>query len=326
MRNEIPEELIIRALRKQASEAEQQALKRWLSEDPAHPIVFDEFVAAWKTEFPEQPFDASHALARLNQRINQHEQQRRSSIGFRWRIAASIALVITVSTIALVWMWKSESPAPVALREVSTQPGEKHLLRLTDGTVVRLNSKSTLRFPESFDGLAAREVVLEGEAYFQVAKDAKHPFVIRSSGVETQVLGTAFNLRSTSETVTVTVAEGKVAVTAGNKRFELQPFDKIIYYTSNSTWQSGKTDLERELAWQKNTLIFENQSLSEVVDALANWYGVSISMQNEAIGRCRITGKFTNEPLENVLKAISYSLDIQYIIKNKEVTIIGKGC
>jgi ferric-dicitrate binding protein FerR (iron transport regulator) len=327
MQNPVLETLIIRYLSNEVTEGERLELQRWLAQDPAHQSEFNRLQAAWNTQLQRPSFDTATALHKLNGRIDEYEQRDKTKRmpWIYWRVAAGIVLAVSVGLLAFFFVRSSQPQVELSFREVVTLPGQKNRVRLTDGTVIRLNSNSKLRFPEVFSS-EWREVTLEGEAFFEVAKDSLHPFLVRTGSIQTRVLGTAFNIRSTSASVAVTVAEGKVAVADSGAYYELLPFDKLTFSKNNNSWRKEKTDLERELAWQRNKLIFDNEPVSDVVRVLADWYGVRFTLDNEAIGRCRITGTFTNETLENVLKAMSFSLEIQYVIKNKEVTLRGSGC
>jgi len=327
MDEKIPEGLIVRYLSNEASSEEQLQLFEWISQDALHQKLFNEYCDLWGKSYKHPvKFDFTKGLQRLNNRLDQEETKLSTEPVSIWlKIAASL-LILFVAGLSIYFLGKyMESTSAVNYTEQSNPDGQKSTILLTDGSVVQLNSNSTLRFPEVFKGMK-REVYLQGEAFFEVQKDSLRPFIIYTGTVHTQVLGTSFNIKATTASVEISVATGKVKVMEGTVTELLLPQEKITYQVQDKKWKREKTNLERELAWKNNTLIIENKNLQEAATLLEEWYGATISFENEAIKNCRITGKYKNESLENVLKAISYSTEIKFTLNNKEVTLLGKGC
>jgi transmembrane sensor len=327
MEEKIPETLIVRYLSNEATSEEQLQLFEWMSHDALHQKLFNEYCDLWGKSYKHPiSFNTSEAMQRLQHRIAVEQASVEAPTTTVWlKIAASL-LILFVTALSVYFLGKySESSTTPTYTARSTASGQKITLTLTDGSVVRLNANSTLRFPEEFKGMK-REVYLQGEAFFEVQKDSLRPFIIHTGDVHTQVLGTSFNIKTSVSQIIVAVATGKVKVTSGARTEFLLPKDKITYWLQDNYWKREKTDLERELAWKSNTIIIENKTLREAADILEKWYGVHISFENNAIKNCRITGKYKNESLENVLKAISYSTETKFTLKQKEVMLYGKGC
>jgi len=329
MQHDVPERLIIRYLSNQATQEEEQTLFKWLEQDAGRHAILGRYRNAWNAEIKRPSFEVDRALGKLNARIDAHERKpglkKMATLNTAWRMAAALAFILLAASVVNLWQ-ANQLKVNIGLRETATVAGQKYRMRLSDGTRVRLNSRSSLKTPKNFERSSLREVYLTGEAFFEVSKDSLRPFIIYTGDIQTRVLGTAFNIKSTDTQIEVSVAEGRVAVHYQRERAELMPNEKITYTKSTRTWKKHKTNLTKELAWQANTLIFEDQPLDSVAQALADWYGVRISLQNESLGRCRLTGTFTNEKLDAVMKAITFSLGMEYQIQNKEVKISGHGC
>jgi transmembrane sensor len=332
MESSVPEHLIIRYLSREATPDEQEALFDWVAADERHQQLFHEWVTAWEQKLPyNKAFHLSPALEKLNRRIDAYDQALTEPAEARtvsltwWKLAASLALFIAAGLGIYFYTFRSASqPGEVAYR-VSSTTGGQQAVTLADGTVVTLNANSLLRYPTAFTG-TTREVYLEGEAFFSVARDEAHPFMIHTGALTTQVLGTSFNVRSRADAITVSVATGKVHVRHGNEGHILLPDDQLVYDIHHHTAREGKADLVAALAWMQRVLVFEDLSLEEAAKKLQAAYGVRVVLENAALRRCVITGRYTNQPLEKVLKAMAYSIGIQYTLRNNIVTLTGKGC
>ncbi|SFB52307.1 FecR family protein [Algoriphagus aquimarinus] len=210
------------------------------------------------------------------------------------------------------------------IREVG--PGQKLTLKLTDGSVVILNSNSQLKFPKNFDG-ATRDVYLEGEAFFDVYRDELKPFVVHSKFVETSVLGTSFvvNENLLAGKVQVSVLTGKVRVTeqenfGKDRKVVLAPMDAVRFNDKTGAFETKKVGYDEVFAWKDNVLFFDNTQFSEVVIELENWFGVKIDVQKNIKNRKDYSGRFDNESLEMILTGLAFTYGFEFeIISNKVI-------
>ncbi|MCB6972652.1 MULTISPECIES: FecR family protein [Butyricimonas] len=209
---------------------------------------------------------------------------------------------------------------------ISTLTGMEYTLTLSDGTKVYLNAESELSFPVSFKG-GQRMVELSGEAYFEVAKDAKHPFVIKTRDLSVKVLGTSFNLRAYDDekSVTTTLAEGKVQVFDGRQFEDIVPGEQVIYEKGAKTMVINKVDVGRYIAWREGKFIFRNERLEDIMSYLAKWYDVKYQFMDEEAKNIRIGAKLNRydnmNPIIDMLQmnsSMSISLrDGVYYISSK---------
>ncbi len=237
-----------------------------------------------------------------------------------WIMAASIVLIISISITG--YYFTSEPPVEVVKMMASTtEIGQKMNVTLSDGTKVRLNSGSTLRFPEKF-GVDIRKVELIGEAFFEVVKDPNKPFIITSGGLETMVLGTSFNIGAYPENneILVTVATGKVRVASDGQELTLVPNEQAIYDKEQKGISKRKVDIASYVEWKDGTLRMENMTLLEAAKEIEKWYGVKIKFETPRLSDFRFTGTFyNNEKLQVVLESISY------VIKGAEYERLGEN-
>lgn len=230
---------------------------------------------------------------------------------WKYTAVASIALLFVISGL---YIFKTESVAPV-YAESSTPAGVNTCLTLGDGTVVTLNSGSTLSYPLSFQG-DCRSVLLAGEAYFEVAEDKKHPFVVEAGNLKIRVHGTHFNVKSyeEDETQAVTLMEGLVSVgIAAEKPVFLKPDQQILI--DKVTNEISISDVYADLyaSWKDNECFFENEKLSDIVKILERQFGVAISVISPALKNQRFSGYFTKEEgIFHILNSFKKNRNMSY--------------
>ena len=201
-------------------------------------------------------------------------------------------------------------------------PGQKITTSLPDGTIVKLNADSKLTVPETFS-TDRREVSLHGEAFFDVARDESRPFIIHTKDIDVEVLGTSFNVRSylNEEPSIVAVATGKVGVSGEDKRETLTRGEKVVYTPSTGSMIKGLLDEEEEFGWKENILLFDRQTLPEVIQKLSRWYGVEF-LQHEGIQvEKKFSGRYKDPSLRGVLEGLSYVYGFEYEIDGQKVIL-----
>ena len=177
----------------------------------------------------------------------------------------------------------------VQIHRLSIPRGETFKVVLSEGTEVFLNSDSRLAYPTVFKG-KERVVSLEGEAYFKVAKDIEHPFIVKSGNLQVRVLGTEFNVRNYSPTdVRVTLITGKVAVsdTCGIHSVEIMP-GQSVQLSSNGTFAVNEVDIESFLYWKEGFFYFDDIALVDMMKEIGRWYNIDIEFRNNKIMNLRM--------------------------------------
>ena len=203
--------------------------------------------------------------------------------------------------------------------------GGFYQLALSDGSKVWLNSMTELRFPVAFTG-EERKVYLTGEAYFEVAPDSKHPFiVVTEEGMEVKVYGTEFNMSTYQHGVVQTVlVSGKVGirVNATGKEVMLAPKQMAEYSEKTGMVRVEEADPYRYIAWKDGEFVFERETIEEIMERLGRWYDVKVFYENESLKQKRFTGvisRYVN--IEQVFRLIEGPATLRFEVKGNVVTV-----
>ena len=226
-------------------------------------------------------------------------------------VAASVAAVCLL-VVGGISIGEYLNERQMVFKVVATSYGETKELKLADGTVVVLNSCSSVRFPDRFLS-DERRIELEGEGYFQVQRNEEKPFIIHTSRFNIQVLGTSFNVKSytTDELVSVNVESGKVQVDLPEAMMRLRANEQIQINTLTGDYE--KDCVLREVAqWRKGTLCFHETPIHDVAKELERIYHCSIIFDPEQNFKNLISGEHDNTNLEAVLRSIEYTTGIHY--------------
>jgi transmembrane sensor len=245
--------------------------------------------------------------------------------------------------------------------EISTKYGSRTKLLLPDGSQVWLNSGSKLSYDKTY-GTGIREVILSGEAYFDVVKNPAHPFIIHTSGINIKVLGTAFNVKSFpgEKNTETSLIRGSIEVTFKNRPSEkiiLKPNEKLI--TANEETAREMTVINPgtnkikpvlvkniakqdpivtvshltyephdgtviETSWMENKLIFRSETFEELAVKMERWYGITIRFSDENIKPKRLNGVFENETIQQALQALQLITPFIYKMNKNEIVISSK--
>lgn len=209
----------------------------------------------------------------------------------------------------------SNKPVKISNVIVEVPKASYFSIVLSDGTKVKINAQSSLQFPESFSN-AERRVKLEGEAYFEVEKDASKPFIVEVNGVEVEVLGTKFNINSYEKEVKTTLAEGSVQVAAGNQMIMLKPGEQSVFVDSKII--KKKVDISYHLSWVNNEFVFKRDNLKSILKEISRWYGVELKLTEDPDFYTRqITGSISRQvTLSELCEMLEFVNDVSLEIKD----------
>lgn len=207
--------------------------------------------------------------------------------------------------------------------------GKRFELVLSDGTLVHLNSGTTLRYPVKFIKGENRQVFLEGEAFFDVAKDKKHPFVVNADNLNIRVLGTHFNVSNypEDELTDVVLVEGSVGMYTSDQSFDaanntvLKPGFKGSYNKKNSNINTKRVLTDSYTSWMQGKLVFKNMAFKDISKKLERHYDVTILNKNRKLENEKFYASFGDEPIEKILSYFNEIHGIKYTIKNTNITI-----
>ena len=243
------------------------------------------------------------------------------------RIAASLVLALGLSLMAWYFVRGDKSQA---IQQLVLVTGNDILQdTLPDGTIVTLNAGARLKYPSAF-ALAQREVKLEGEAFFEVSRNVRQPFVIHAGAANVRVLGTSFNVRSTKDEVAVVVATGKVELSAPkDQRTQaviLEPGNAATYKTKAGAIQKTLVENENFLFWKNRTLVYRGTQLNKVVEELQELFDVRINIDAESHGKCPLNTEFKDLSIESILNIIAETFNLEMTQNENTFTFSGEGC
>ena len=210
--------------------------------------------------------------------------------------------------------------------ELRIPKGGEYRLRLSDSTMVYMNSDSRLRFPARF-GKGTREVELEGEAYFEVTRDKQRPFVVRTPEVAVRVLGTGFNVMAYGDDARteVTLVEGAVKVTGKRTSETLRPNEQFVWENATGRHEVRTVDARKYVEWKSGVLNFDAMPLDELTDRLSRWYNVEFFFSNDSLKRLRFSGAVRKyNDIDYILRLIEATTDVTFNISGTTVVVSKK--
>jgi ferric-dicitrate binding protein FerR (iron transport regulator) len=363
--NENFNDLIVKYLSGCATKEESIRLQEWLSESDENKRMFDELSDVWhatslKSSAKFDLIGGYHNVSKLlwNDSGNDKSANPANKSIKLYRVALQVAAILIVAlVIGILVTYQSGKRIQVAnsnvQTEISAPLGSKTNIILPDGTKVWLNAGSTIRYNAAFNQ-TNRQITLVGEAYFDVVKKLKSPFLVITSDVTIKVLGTAFNLKAypNEGSVETTLVRGSLIVeqnTGGGKTMQtiLAPKQRATFvkqtgqmFLSETEAQVMKKEKVQQLeqvkgtvlvakeidteiftAWKDNKLIFRNESFESLVVKLERWYGVKISIPDEEIKKYHFNGTIENETINEVMDIVCYTLPVSYSILHNNITI-----
>ncbi|WP_163410268.1 FecR family protein [Flavobacterium ajazii] len=204
---------------------------------------------------------------------------------------------------------------------LSTPTGGQYNIVLADGTKVYLNTVSSIKYPTRFNG-DQRVVELDGEAYFEVAKNKEKPFIVKSENQAIEVLGTHFNVHAydNEPIVKTTLLEGSVAITYKNQKAVLKPGQQSNVSDKLNRIAIRQVDTEAAIAWKNGRFKFDNADLKSVMKQLERWYGIKVEYRGDVSDVRFNGGTFMNKNLSEVLKVLELS-NIKFKVEGKTIIV-----
>ena len=201
--------------------------------------------------------------------------------------------------------------------------GGEYLLTLSDGTMIYLNSESTLSFPVKFQG-KERKVYLTGEAYFKVAKNTEHPFVVTAGELEVLVTGTTFGVRAYKDEkdIQTTLESGQVTVRVEGKSVKLVPNKQVLFNKSTMGLEVRDVDVDLYLAWVDGRLVYDNCPLEKILTDLGRWYNIDVFYSRDELRSYQFSLNMKkHEEFTQVLELIGKTGEVQFEIKDNTVIV-----
>ncbi|MDX2069200.1 MAG: FecR domain-containing protein [Haliscomenobacter sp.] len=351
MEHTLQEDLIGKYLSGGLNAGEEGELMAWVEASAQNREVFEEMVQLWslsetspETEFlvnlpkawaaldsridlGETTLVAEPAVSTAKPALQVHPQAKVRSLNWAWSAAAAVALL----AVAAWWVFmRDTTPETLAF---STPDNQSRSITLPDQSQIKLNENSTLSY--TYDG-ETRKVVLSGEAFFDVEKDPKHPFVIETGEVQTRVVGTSFNIRAYPDEakVKVSVKTGRVEVQKRKEALQkealplvLSPGNSAIYESDSETLEKAQDVATEDVdSWQQGTIVFPfGTALAEVIPAVEKFYNVQINADEAILDKTMAGARFSRSmKIQDALNIITESVSGKLTVEG-DVFVISRG-
>jgi transmembrane sensor len=322
------EHLILRYLQGNLSEEEQRAFELWQNESDENRKMVADFHQIWQTTIDKEhptDFQSEQEWQKLAASLFAKEKSPVRKLNLfqePWlKIAATVLLICLCAFIVYLNFFKADSHL------IQTAESIRHTV-LPDGSDVWLNAESQLTYNSDF--AKNRLVKLEGEAFFDVKKDAERPFTIHTNDAQVMVLGTSFNVRAYGREILteVFVLTGKVSVKPKDdgKNIILTPGSTGVLSRSDHTLAVNTEEDPNRLAWKNKELVFKKAPLRTVVKTLSSYFKKDFRIQNKELSQCRFTGSFKDPSLDEVLESLSIALDLKMDRQEDAYVFDGPGC
>lgn len=295
------------------------------------PFIFGMYFIFHKKEIPKVNLSAfeikiepgySKAILKLSDgsRINLEGEEK--------NIVSEIGVDIKSNKKEVVYQSAKEQKVPkkVEYNSIYIPRGGEFKLTLSDGTKVWLNSETSIRFPVVFSD-TKRELQLKGEAYFEVSENIEKPFIVHTSGIDIQVTGTEFNVRTYEDEkrFTATLIDGGVNIIQSNSEeiFKLKPGHQAVIEGLDTKIKEVKVD--QYIAWKNGRIYFENNSLEEILADLARWYDVEINYQDDRLKEMRFSIDIARySEFNKVFELVELTKKVKFKIEKNHVTVLAK--
>jgi transmembrane sensor len=318
--------LIHKKLSGNITQQEEELLNQWLDLDLENRETFDQLKLVWDVADEDDLINDDYfreQLLILQQKVQDSKEKeiaiRKVRLSNRYLRIAIVALVILSAALFVGYVVQNKLIAPTYVAM-----DENRKVLLADNSSVLLNRKSSIVFLQTFQ---ERKVTLEGEAFFDVAKDKSRPFCIYVKGVIIRVIGTSFVVKSYQDQPTeVIVISGTVEVIRENEKVILSKGEKITLANPDEAYQRSRNDDPNFDSWYTHKLIFKKTPFNDILSLLEDQYQISFEVSDPEILTCRFTGKFDHESLDKIVKILSLSLHFSYELNDGKYFIKGKGC
>jgi ferric-dicitrate binding protein FerR (iron transport regulator) len=318
-------ELILKHLSGHSSDEEIEQLTKWVNENAENENQFAEmqnsYIFLASTLSPDNQKSAFNEI--INQ-INNKKEKKGISVKRIYSIAASILFPVLLGAFAWFYQWSNSGNEPELFTEIVAPPKHNSQITLSDGTQVWLSPESKLRYGQNY-GRETRNVILDGEGYFEVAKNQEKPFTVETGLLKVRVLGTSFNLEAYSNETMIrtTLVRGSLQIESEliSKGILLTPGDRISLDVNSKQLTSEKVNTEIYRLVKDGMIIFKRNTLAEVCRKLERWFMIPVELKGNDNQDLLFTAKFQDESIEKILQILNLTIPINYQIMNDKIVI-----
>ncbi|MFS2532923.1 FecR family protein [Bacteroides ovatus] len=318
-------DLIIGFLKGSLNEKEINQFYDWVNETPENKQIFFEAKMVYDACLSKgSNIDMDKSWQRLLEKKQKQAPRKIYTLFRKVQAYAAVAVIAVAFTSVLFWLLGDASSVPVA-RYVGGDGIVADKVVLPDGTEISMGSQTNFRYDPQY-GKEKRVVYLEGEAFFNVAKQKDKPFIVVVNGQEIEALGTKFNVDAypSDSVVTTTLLEGSIRLVSERVSAStvLTPNQQYIYHKNKGSYKVAQVDAALYTSWISGYYYFHEENLEGILARLGNIYGVSFRIQSDKLKERRFTGTFyRGQNIKDILDIINISIPIRYSINNRQVTI-----
>lgn len=329
-------ELVHKYLKQEITPEEQSLLERNLEEDGQRRILFDALTTSSvkKSSLAELQSKFDNIISSEKNTLSTSQRKWLKFPIYKISIAAA-AIVGAIFLLIVPRLQNTSVDAPALAQTINTKNAERKKIILPDSTEVWLNSGSTISYLPSF-GKTDRDIELDGEAFFDVMPNKNLPMIIAAKGIKVKVVGTSFNIKSYHDenSYEASLVEGKIELYLSDQDkskeqvYHLVPGEKIKILDNTASYASNKQSVPEqaefreyeilkssfrkenqnetpsEIAWREDKLAFDSEALSTALLKMEKWYDAKIELQNTTLAQLAISGTFTEESVEELLKVL----------------------
>jgi len=322
--------IIQKYLQENTSEEENKVLCQWIQQSPENKRRLFAEKDIWETyEFHinHKKYEASHELELLKKRIEPQKPQNSYHLTGILQIAAMLLIAFGLGWASQFMSFADkQQTTEVVMQEIFVPKGQVNQLFLADGTRIWINSETHLSAPSVFDS-KERVVKLNGEAFFEVAKDNNRPFKVEVNGQLIEVLGTTFNVRAykNSYEVETTLEKGQIRLQIGKQTTLLSPGEQSVLDKKTNQLIIRKVDPANFTSWKDGRYEFQNKDLVEVFKVVERWYDVEITVDETYFKGMHFSGVIKrNKDAKHFLELLNRTIPIKYKINLEKITISHK--
>ncbi len=317
------EGILFQYFRKELSSAEREEVEDWRKLEPDNQDLFDEYRLLFLdmkglTYYRKLETPADQSWDRFTKDHKIAPQRKLIPMSTVLRIAASI--IVVLSAVVFVMQYQTQ-PTAMILADLTAV----ETVQLQDGSDITLNEGAVLTYTEPFQN-NERRVRLEGNGFFDIAKDPEKPFVVQAQEAEVRVLGTQFYINQSEDLVDLKVEEGKVLISFNDQHEIVEAGESLSINLKQKLFSVPGTDKTGlDTFWKTRRLVFDLTTIEEVIATVNQAYGSTLQVEGSTEA-CALTVIFENESFENVLEIISNTLGYEVIEEQDAIILRGNGC
>lgn len=318
--------LIIRLFSGEANPDEKQKINEWLGQSAENKKLYADLREIWLSagiQSNADNYQLENAILKFRNQINSEKYRLKNQFNLQRLLKYAAILILILGLPFSYYIGNRKAKTNNSTTTISCAFGDKSSIILPDSSRVWLNSGSKLTINSDFKN-GARKVILEGEAFFSVSKDKKHPFSVKTADLDIEVLGTKFNVKAYPDesSVSTTLVEGSLDITSSYENTRIKPDQKLVFskVSKKMALQEIK-DTSADTEWKDGRLVFRNESLGELAPKLRRWFDVDIVFADERAKHRRFTGVLERESILEVISYFDLSKYVECSIQGNKIII-----